>query len=318
MTMSDEKKDRLARDPSGAPGAGRESPEEEAPIVVRDRRFWARGAEEAAGKKPPRTSPLPSLLEELQKKAQTSEAELQKATSASRRTREETDSKQKRVQRDFELRVQRATGDVLRELLQVTDYLSLALRSGEQTRDLDGLLEGVRMVKVLFLQILERQGLERIETEGRPFDPNVAEAVGLDPVEEPSLDGIVLSEEQPSYRFRGELLRPGRVRVGRHGLPAPEEPAVEEAEQPPPAPPEPPPPEAAEEVPPAADEAPAPELGEPPAPPLPPAKGARREPRREEPEGPPVSPAEIDFEEDLGGRADDDDLSWGDGGPQEP
>jgi molecular chaperone GrpE len=64
-----------------------------------------------------------------------------------------------------------------------------------------------------FLRVLEGAGVERIDPAGEAFDPNLHEAVTVQPAPSPDLDGCVGAVFQHGYRFRGILLRPARVSV---------------------------------------------------------------------------------------------------------
>ena len=61
-------------------------------------------------------------------------------------------------------------------------------------------------------ETLKKLGLEPIETEGRPFDPNLHQAVERVETDEAE-DQAVLGEFQKGYNFKGKLLRPAMVRV---------------------------------------------------------------------------------------------------------
>ena len=62
---------------------------------------------------------------------------------------------------------------------------------------------------------LEKEGLERIDPMGRPFDPNEADAVaheeGADA--EGGSEPVVSAVLRPGYRWKGRLLRPAMVKV---------------------------------------------------------------------------------------------------------
>jgi molecular chaperone GrpE len=58
-------------------------------------------------------------------------------------------------------------------------------------------------------------GIEPLSLLGKPFDPNVAEAVDTTEVSDPAEDGVVLDEVTRGFTISGKLLRPARVRVGR-------------------------------------------------------------------------------------------------------
>ena len=57
-------------------------------------------------------------------------------------------------------------------------------------------------------------GVERIEAEGKPFDPNLHEAIGSEESEETDED-TVTAELRPGYRMHDRVLRPALVRVSR-------------------------------------------------------------------------------------------------------
>ena len=60
--------------------------------------------------------------------------------------------------------------------------------------------------------MLNKNGLEHIEAEGQPFDPNVHQAVMR--VENPDVsDGTVTQVLQKGYRAKGRVIRPAMVQV---------------------------------------------------------------------------------------------------------
>ena len=65
-----------------------------------------------------------------------------------------------------------------------------------------------------FQAFLKGHGVELVEAVGEPFDPNVHEAVAQVTVDE-GQSGVVVSEEVRGYTFKGKLLRPARVVVGK-------------------------------------------------------------------------------------------------------
>jgi molecular chaperone GrpE (heat shock protein) len=79
------------------------------------------------------------------------------------------------------------------------------------------LARGVALARDRFLAALQKAGVERLELNGTPFDPNVAEAVRLVPVDSPEDDGAVVETMRPGYVLGERIIRPARVAVGRHG-----------------------------------------------------------------------------------------------------
>ena len=115
----------------------------------------------------------------------------------------------KRVLREQTSVVERATEGLVTELLSVLDSFELALGT------LDGADEnvrkGVELVYSGLLGALERVGLERIPTEGVPFDPTVHEAVLQ---EDGDGDPVVVATMRSGFRLKGKVLRPAMVKVG--------------------------------------------------------------------------------------------------------
>jgi molecular chaperone GrpE len=95
-----------------------------------------------------------------------------------------------------------------RELLQVVDNLERALEHVPPGTD-KTLSEGLALIVQQFEQTLKKQGITLIESEGKPFDANLHEAVGQEPSELPS--GTIVRELLAGYTLHGRLLRPARV-----------------------------------------------------------------------------------------------------------
>jgi molecular chaperone GrpE len=112
-----------------------------------------------------------------------------------------------------------AVSEFARELLTVVDNLQRTVEAAE-TQLVDprvegsALLQGVQATLRTFLQTLERFGIQPIEALGKPFDPNVHEAIMEedDPSQPP---GIVTRVVENGYTLRGRLLRPARVVVSK-------------------------------------------------------------------------------------------------------
>jgi len=114
-----------------------------------------------------------------------------------------------REKEDFQ---RRASERLLERLLPAIDNFKRAMAvEGEGAAD-GGFREGVAMIFRQFMEVLENEGLEPIETTGAQFDPNLHEAVARDETTEAENNSIT-AELEPGYRFRGRLLKPARVRV---------------------------------------------------------------------------------------------------------
>jgi molecular chaperone GrpE len=97
----------------------------------------------------------------------------------------------------------------VKELLPVLDDLGRALESAEAHEEAE-LEEGVRLVHRQLVDVLAREGLSEIETNGR-FDPHVHEALLAQPSD--AEEGAIVDVIQKGYRLGDHVLRPARVIV---------------------------------------------------------------------------------------------------------
>jgi molecular chaperone GrpE len=103
-----------------------------------------------------------------------------------------------------------ATHEVLAELGDVVRSLELAAASADD--DPDAVREGIALVARGFKAVFDRHGLERIPTEGQPFDPRVHEAVLVEQTSGVER-GTVVRELSPGFRAGDRVVRPARVAV---------------------------------------------------------------------------------------------------------
>ncbi|MFC2301394.1 nucleotide exchange factor GrpE [Selenomonas artemidis] len=102
------------------------------------------------------------------------------------------------------------TQNMLGDLLPLLDNFERAM-AVEQT-DGEAFRKGVEMIFTQLKEVLNKNGLEHIEAEGQPFDPNVHQAVMR--VENPDVsDGTVTQVLQKGYRAKGRVIRPAMVQV---------------------------------------------------------------------------------------------------------
>ncbi len=166
----------------------------------------------------------PSFVEELKKRAEEAEGRAREISAAYRRIEEERDAFRERLSRDLERRLDIARGDLMRKVLTVLDDLERALDAARAGGDVEGLATGVGLVRDQLLRIMSSEGVEPLETVGRPFDPAVAEAVATEIVDDAARDNEVIEELQRGYTLGGTLLRPARVKVARRAQPDPDAP----------------------------------------------------------------------------------------------
>ncbi len=126
-----------------------------------------------------------------------------------RRLAAEFDNYRKRVAREQERLVAHAHERLVKELIPVLDDLERALEAAEQHEEAQ-LEEGVKLVHRALADVLRKEGLEEIDTDGR-FDPHVHEALLAQPSE--AAEGDVIQVLQRGWRVGDRVLRPARVVV---------------------------------------------------------------------------------------------------------
>ena len=144
------------------------------------------------------------------------EADLDEAIGTVERERDEYLDALRRLQADFEnykkrmVRQQtdlldRAGEALIEKLLPVLDAIDLARQHNAG--------EGVEQIATALVDALTKEGLERIDAVGAPFDPNEHEAVMHQPAEEGDEGQVVASLMRAGYRWKGRLVRPAMVAV---------------------------------------------------------------------------------------------------------
>lgn len=109
----------------------------------------------------------------------------------------------------------RAQSDLLRRFLDVLDDLQRVsgLDPADDAVSVESIVEGVDLVERKFLRTLEDAGVEILEPEGEPFDPEVMEAMMRVPTDSEEDDDLVAQVFQKGYVLKGHLVRPARVSV---------------------------------------------------------------------------------------------------------
>lgn len=154
--------------------------------------------------------------EHLHRRARLAEDRLTEVLTAYRKVKTENEGFRDRVTRDVERQFNRRHEKLLLKFIDILDNLDRALEAAEQTYAGNPLIEGLILVRTQLLQTLQQEGLERIPVLGLPFDPNISEAVGTQPVTDPEHDHVVVREVLRGYRLHGRVARVSRVFVGQH------------------------------------------------------------------------------------------------------
>jgi molecular chaperone GrpE len=161
------------------------------------------------GEMPEGYEQLQGEVETLRKQFEEMQAKAAENLDGWQRSQAEFINYKNRVQRDREMDYLAMKGDIIKKILPVLDDLerSLAHRPEESAW-----ANGMELIARKFQNILEAEGLKRIEATGQPFDPNFHEAISSEPHENVE-SGHVIEVVQNGYMLGERVIRPAMVRV---------------------------------------------------------------------------------------------------------
>lgn len=173
---------------------------------------------EQVEERPSDTTEEDSVSRERQLQAQLERVQAEADTNRDKwlRAMAELDNFRKRSRQHLESSLNLARADVLRQLLEVLDNFERALEAWEaadQAPD-ENFVKGVRLIQDQLLRVLSENHVEKIESIGEPFDPNLHEAVSQIETDEVDSQHVARVIKE-GYRFQETVLRPAMVVVAR-------------------------------------------------------------------------------------------------------
>ena len=142
------------------------------------------------------------------------EAELEAAKDAALRAQADAMNVQRRADQEIEKARKFALERFCGDLLSVVDNLERALESSGDEQGSAALAEGVELTRKGFMDVLAKYGVETVDPQGEPFDPETAQAMSM--VEQPDVEpNSVVAVMQKGYLLNGRLLRPAMVMVSK-------------------------------------------------------------------------------------------------------
>ena len=150
---------------------------------------------------------LKSALEESEKRALIAVADLE--------------NYRKRASKNAQEQLKYASLPLMGELLETVDNLNRAIESANEESADSAFLEGVKMVSAQILNVLQSNKCELIPSVGETFDPNLHQAIQMQPSEEFPTNTVMM-EMRTGYRLHDRVIRPSQVFVST-GNPAKDE-----------------------------------------------------------------------------------------------
>lgn len=125
------------------------------------------------------------------------------------RSQAEFQNYRKRIERDNEMMYASMKGDIIKKVLPALDDLERALANRPAD---DAWASGIELIARKMQNILEGEGLKRIDAKGKPFDPNFHEAISHEPNDEVESEHVI-DVVQNGYMLGERVIRPALVRV---------------------------------------------------------------------------------------------------------
>lgn len=140
------------------------------------------------------------------------EAKLEESENRYLRQHADFENYKRRLRTEQETTVKYRAQSLVSDLLPALDNFERALKVEATDDKTKSILQGMEMVYRGLLDALQKEGVEVIEAEGKPFDPNLHQAVMQveDADHEP---GVVLEEFQKGYKLKDRVIRPTMVKV---------------------------------------------------------------------------------------------------------
>lgn len=158
---------------------------------------------------------VPASDDDLQRELTEAQATIKDYWEQIMRLRAEIDNHRKRAERDLENAHKYALKSFVENLLPIIDSMEMGQQAAvADNASLESIREGVDMTMRMFIQVLEKHGLEQIDPLGAAFDPEQHQAISM--VENTESDSnTVVEVMQKGFALNGRLVRPAMVVVAR-------------------------------------------------------------------------------------------------------
>ena len=152
---------------------------------------------------------LSAEIDELKKQLSAAESKTSEYKDSWMRSQAEFQNYKKRLERDNELTYTSMKGDIIKRVLPALDDLERALQN---RRADDPWADGIELIARKLQNMLESEGVKKIEALGAEFDPKFHEAISHEPADG-AKSGHVIGVVQNGYMLGERVIRPAMVRV---------------------------------------------------------------------------------------------------------
>lgn len=142
------------------------------------------------------------------------QGDLERFKDLAMRSKADFENYRKRATREKEEAVKYANTNFLERLIPVFDNFELGLTAARNGGEGSSILTGMEIVHKQLKDFLNDCGVESIDALGKPFDPNLHEAIGQETSAEVE-EGVVVRQIRKGYKIKDRLLRPANVMVSK-------------------------------------------------------------------------------------------------------
>ena len=122
------------------------------------------------------------------------------------------DNYRKRQMQEREALLKYGAEETLKKMIEALDNIDRAQKSVENVDDVNTVKDSYNLVFKQIFDVLNKIGLEVIDTKDKEFDPNLHEAVMQTPTSEHP-ENMIINELQKGYKLGDKVLRPSLVNV---------------------------------------------------------------------------------------------------------
>lgn len=160
-------------------------------------------------------APAEELTEEekLTKELEDAQSAIEEQKDKYLRLSAEFDNYRKRTLKEKAELIKNGAEKTLTAILPILDDFERALKNLEATEETKAMKEGVELIFTKFQKVLQQEGLQAIETEGKDFDVDFCEAIALVPAPSEDQKGKILDCVQTGYMLNDKVIRHAKVVV---------------------------------------------------------------------------------------------------------
>jgi len=127
----------------------------------------------------------------------------------------EFDNYRKRVEKEKDELIEFGKQELVVKLLGILDSFDLAVISTRNEKNEEkSIREGIELIHKQLRELLEKEGVKKLETVGQQFDPDLHHALEYQESDEHN-DNQILKEIRPGYLFHDRVIRPAMVVVAK-------------------------------------------------------------------------------------------------------